>query len=1021
MEHNNNNYWRSIDELNQSPAFVEESSKEFAEDLPIEETLNAENLTLASNRRDFLKIFGFSLGAATLAACNKTPIKKAIPFLDHPEEMSPTIANYYASTYFDGYDYASILVKTREGRPIKIEGNNLSSVNKGAINARVQAAVLGLYDQTRLQNPTIDNKPANWTAFDESAKAALSEAISKGEVALLTASVISPTTQAAIDALLDAYPGMRHVQYDSVSYAGILDANQESFGLRAIPSYRFDNAKVIVGIGADFLGNWISPVEYTHLYTQTRKLNPENPVMSRHFQFESGLSITGSNADFRATYKPTNEGVVVGNLYNAVAALVGQAPINVPKMELAGNLISLAAKELVNAKGSGLLVCGSNSKSVQILVNAINNMIGALNNTLSFDRVANLKKGSDASFNKLISDIENGTVSGLITMLVNPVYDSPNANFASTFNKLAFRLHIGEQASETASASNFVAAAHHFLESWGDAQPYSNIFSIAQPAIAPLFETRQAEATLLALANKDVEIHDLMQQTWKNGPLANNNLGFTASWRQTLHNGVLELASSARQITFSGNIANASADLPKPSTGLDLLLYEKASIGDGRMANNPWLQELPDPITRTCWDNYLAIPKKIADELKVKDGDHLSVSANGHSVEVPALVQPGMNPETVALAIGYGRKVSGVVGTDLGVNAYPFQTVSENRLMFAGDVKITKTGGFTQMAQTQTHHTIEGRDIVKETTLSAYQSDKASGNVRPYVVVKDEHGHSKKVSPTSITLWQEYDYEGHHWAMAVDMNACTGCGACVVACQVENNVPVVGKDEVIRRREMHWIRIDRYYKFQDDAGSAVTKEVEYNKIADYTNVQVVFQPLMCMQCDNAPCETVCPVLATVHSDEGLNQMVYNRCVGTRYCANNCPYKVRRFNWFNYFHNTKFYSNPAQNDLGRMVLNPDVTVRSRGVMEKCTFCVQRIQAGKLEGKRQGKRPADGAIKTACQQTCPANAIVFGDLNDKNSEVYKLFKNERSYAVLEEINVLPSVNYLTKVRNNELNQA
>jgi molybdopterin-containing oxidoreductase family iron-sulfur binding subunit len=452
-------------------------------------------------------------------------------------------------------------------------------------------------------------------------------------------------------------------------------------------------------------------------------------------------------------------------------------------------------------------------------------------------------------------------------------------------------------------------------------------------------------------------------------------------------------------------------------------------MGNGSQANNPWLQELPDPLTRTCWDNYLTISKKTADAKGIKDGDIVKVEANGYSVEVPAIILPGQMANVFGLAIGYGRTSAGKAADSVGVNAYPFTTTKNGvRHNMASGVSVTKTGKSTQLAQTQTHHTIEGRDLVKESTLEAYIKDKAAGNIRPMMTVRDEHGKFEQKRPSSIKIWEGYEYNGHKWAMAIDLNACTGCGACVVACQAENNVPVVGKDEVIRRREMHWIRIDRYFSYHNSyktnpklAGGvekeAITKEKEYNKITeeDFENIDVVFQPIMCMQCNNAPCETVCPVLATTHSEEGLNQMTYNRCVGTRYCANNCPYKVRRFNWFNYFYNDKFYLNPTQSELGKMVINPDVTVRARGVMEKCTFCVQRIQAGKLDGKRQGKRPEDGSIKTACQQTCPANAIVFGDVNDTNSEVHKLFKNERSYGLLEEVNTQPSVNYMTKIRN------
>jgi molybdopterin-containing oxidoreductase family iron-sulfur binding subunit len=484
-------------------------------------------------------------------------------------------------------------------------------------------------------------------------------------------------------------------------------------------------------------------------------------------------------------------------------------------------------------------------------------------------------------------------------------------------------------------------------------------------------------------------------------------------------------ANPVSSVAYKGFDASVALGITAgKADGLDLVLYEKLSLGNGAHASNPWLQEMPDPISKACWDNYLAVNVKTARENNWKDGDMVKVKAGSVEVEVPVLVQPGMHPRTVALAVGYGRTEVGVAGKGIGVNAFALVQAGSHRSSIVSGVQVSATGQTTELAQTQTHHTIEGRNIVKETHLDRYVADHTDGNVRPYVTRKKADGTYEKVYPgksrNAITLWQDRDYEGHHWAMAVDLNACTGCGACVVSCQVENNVPVVGKQEVINRREMHWIRIDRYYAFVED-GERIDKENDYERIGTGDQVDVVFQPVMCMQCDNAPCETVCPVLATVHSDEGLNQMVYNRCVGTRYCANNCPYKVRRFNWFSYIDNPKFNTNPSQTDLGRMVLNPDVTVRARGVMEKCTFCVQRIQAGKLDAKREGRGVNDGEVKTACQQSCPAGAIVFGDLNDPESEVSRLFLNERSYGVIEELNVLPSVNYLTKVRNRDTAKA
>ncbi len=1006
-------YWRSVEELNASPQFIEESSKEFAEEIPVDELLSENSLNLNANRRDFLKVFGFSVTAATLAACTKTPVKRAVPFVQQPEEMSPSIPTWYATTYSDGYDYASIIVKTREGRPIKIEGNTFSGISQGGVNARVHASVLGLYDNARLQHPTKSGKITGWETLDSEVGAQLAEiSAAGGAIRLLTGSIVSPTTKKIIGDFKAKYPTASHVVYDAISQSGMLEANKATFGSAVLPTYHFDKAEVIVGIGADFLGNWISPVEFTKDYIKNRKVSKANPTMSRHIQLETILTVTGSNADQRATYQASKEALVVTNLYNAIAALAGAAPVDTTAYDVAGNTIKSAAKELWAARGKALVVCGSNDAAVQTLVNAINQLLGSYGTTLDMSVPSYLRQGIDADMVNLVKEMNEGKVGALIMHGVNPAYDYHDSKaFLTGLEKTKLTVSVSQFTDETASKSKYVAAASHYLESWGDAEPAKGYYSMQQPAISPLFDTRSFEETLLAWTGNKTSVYDYLKANWKSN---SNELDFGAFWRKALHNGVAENAAPGSQPAFSANVAAAAAAIKIESAEVELVTYEKMGIGNGAHAGNPWLQELPDPISRACWDNYLAVSMKYAKDNALSDGDIVKVEANGYSVEVPVLIQPGTFAGTVALAVGYGRTAAGKTGTNIGANAYPFRKGASVK------VNISNTGLKTQLAQTQTHHTIEGRNIVKETTLDRYKENAADGNIRPYVNVKQEDGSTKKVYPgisrNAVTLWDRRDYEGHHWAMAVDLNACTGCGACVVSCQVENNVPVVGKEEVIRRREMHWMRIDRYYAFKTTGSDQkITKEEEYDNIQEGDNVEVAFQPVMCQQCDNAPCETVCPVLATTHSDEGLNQMTYNRCVGTRYCANNCPYKVRRFNWFSYVDNSKFANNPAQTDLGKMVLNPDVTVRARGVMEKCTFCVQRIQAVKLESKRNNRRPLDGEVQTACQQSCPSNAIVFGDLNDPDSAVSQLFLNERAYGVIEELNVLPSVNYLTKVRN------
>lgn len=1017
-------YWRSLDELNQTPEFTAEASKEFAEEIPVDELLSSDSLGLEANRRDFLKIFGFSLTAATLAACNKAPVKKAVPFVAHPEEMSPSIATWYATTFSDGYDYASVMVKTREGRPIKIEGNTLSGVSQGGVNARVHASVLSLYDANRLQQPMIAGKGVSWSEFDAQLTAKLSGLGGK-PIVLLTNSIISPTTRRILDGFKAKYPSTRHVTYDAISASGMLEANKNSFGVAALPTYHFDKADVILGVGADFLGNWISPVEFTRDYSKNRKVNKSNPKMSRHIQFESILTVTGSNADLRVTHQASKEGLVVANLYNAIAKLAGAATVNATAHDLAGNAIAATAAELWAAKGKSLVVCGSNDANVQLLVNGINQLLGNYGSTIDMAAPVYTRQGIDSDMETLLSDMETGKIGAVITSGVNPAYDYyKGAAFAKALGKVEVSVAVSEQNDETVQKAKFVAAANNYLENWGDAMPAAGKYSISQPTISKLYDTRSLDEVLLALTGNEASAYDAFKETWKGIFSSADATDFSSFWRTTLHNGVYETAVIASQPAFNGNVSAAAGAIKAEGAEVELVVYEKLGLGNGSLAGNPWLQEMPDPISKTTWDNYLAVSIKYARENGLNDGDIVKVAANGYEVEVPVLIQAGTYPGTVALALGYGRLNVSKAGLGIGANAYPFMSFNGSRSHLAGAVTVSKTGMKTALAQTQTHHTIEGRNIVKETTLDKYTVNPADGNVRPYVQQKQADGTFKKIYPginrDAITLWDKRDYEGHHWAMAVDLNACTGCGACIVSCQVENNVPVVGKQEVINRREMHWIRIDRYYAFNED-GMKIDQEKEYGMIQNGDNVQVAFQPVMCMQCDNAPCETVCPVLATVHSDEGLNQMVYNRCVGTRYCANNCPYKVRRFNWFSYTDNPKFYTNPSQSDLGKMVLNPDVTVRARGVMEKCTFCVQRIQAGKLDAKRQSRGVNDGEIKTACQQSCPSGAIIFGDLNDPNSEVSQLFLNERAYGIIEELNVLPSVNYLTKVRNTNSTQA
>ena len=1001
----NKKYWKGLEEYNNTPDFVKNNKNEFAEPLPIEDVLNEAGLSTVTPRRDFLKALGFGLGAVTLAACQTAPIHKSIPYLVKPEEVTPGIPNYYTSS-FNGQ---SILVKTREGRPIKIEPNpNAGEFNCGT-DARAQASVLDLYDVSKLKAPVLKNEETTWAKLDGFVKTELAKAQASGKKIRLVASTVnSPSTNAVIAQFVAKYPAAKLVQYDAVSYTGIIQANQNSFGKAVLPKYNFDKADLIVSFSADFLGTWISGEEFTAQYTANRNYKSlASKKMSRHIQFESGMSLTGTNADTRVPVKLSEEGPALIALYNAIT---GQS---LPGGTLGNNttadkVIKLAAKELTQNKGKGLVVCGSNDVSTQILVNAINAAIGSYGTTIDLDNPCYLYAGNDAEFNGLVAEMSRGEVGAVLFLNSNPAYDSLDIKkFEAALKNVPTKISFADRADETASLCDAIAINHNYLESWGDANAYEGYYSIVQPTINPVFNSRQAEESMLIWADAPVkDYYQFVRSNWETKMLPALGL----KWNDVLEKGVINVApKTAAAYSFTQSVApvaasilNRSKELGKGGNQVELQVYESIPMRDGKNANNAFLQELPDPVSKVTWDNYVALAPKYAEKLNIKEFDVVSVKgANGYSIDLPVLIQPGQAQGTASIALGYGRTKVGKAGNDVGKNAFPFVSFVNGTMQYASSVTITPTGGFYELAQTQTHHSFEGRAVIKEATFAAYLKDPAAGNE------KGEH--------KDYDLWDQYEKPGNNWVMAIDLNACTGCGSCVVACNVENNIPVVGRDEVRRRREMHWIRIDRYYSYETKDGD-VTKEKEIAKLEDLDHVSVVHQPMLCQHCDHAPCETVCPVLATVHSSDGLNQMAYNRCVGTRYCANNCPYKVRRFNWFNYWNDSRF-DNYLNNEFTQLVLNPDVTTRSRGVMEKCSMCVQRIQAGKLQAKIEKRPLKDGDIKMACQEACSANAIIFGDANDPNSEVSKALRSERIYYVLEEINVKPGIGYMTKIRNTD----
>ena len=1015
----NKKYWKSVEELNEKSSVVETlQQKEFAEEIPVDEFLGDKNSLDSSktSRRDFLKYVGFSTAAASLAAC-EGPVIKSIPYVVQPERIVPGVANYYASTIADGFDFASVLVKTREGRPIKIEINDLSKA-KGGVNARVQASVLSMYDANRVKRPMIEGRNVSWEEFDREVGSAL-DGVS-GDIVLMTQTYASPSTTKLIKEFSEKYPNVRHVVYDTVSESEALNAFQAKFGMRALPNYDFSKAETIVSVGADFLGDWQGG-GYDAGYAKGRV--PENGKMSRHIQFESNMSLTGANADKRYPVTPSQQKAVLAALYGYVSG--SSSTSNLPaKLD---DAVVKAASQLRKAGNAAVVVSGIPDENAQAIVLAINEVLGS--NVMNTENPRMIRQGNAEEVLQAVEDVKSGSVGAILMAGVNPAYSLPNGKeFAEALANVEVSLAFSMKPDETAELCKYVAATPHYLESWQDIQYTASDFALMQPTIRPLFDTRQFQDCLLKWSGNDMSYHEYIKDTWSSS---------ISSWNTALHDGVFQAESPVQietgESTGSVDISGAVSQLSGASeaSGMELTLYTKASMGDGQQANNPWLQEMPDPLTRASWDNYLTISKADAEALGLENenvangglnGSYANISLDGVVVEnVPVIIQPGQAKGSVGLALGYGKKAAIQKEMQVGVNAYPLY----KDLNAVQSVTIEKAPGVHEFACVQLHNTLMGRgDIIKETTLEIFNTkDVEEWNSVPQVSL--DHVEKPVTSP-EVDMWDGFDRSiGHHFNLSIDLNACTGCGACVIACHAENNVPVVGKSEVRRSRDMHWLRIDRYYSSEDSfiddldkkedisgLGSSLSEFGELEEPAD--NPQVVFQPVMCQHCNHAPCETVCPVAATSHGRQGQNQMIYNRCVGTRYCANNCPYKVRRFNWFNYAENEEFDYH-MNNDLGRMVINPDVTVRSRGVMEKCSMCIQKTQKTILDAKRDGREVEDGEFQTACSAACDKGAMTFGDINKEGAEIRDKKEDDRMYHLLEYVGTKPNVMYQTKIRN------
>jgi Fe-S-cluster-containing dehydrogenase component/anaerobic selenocysteine-containing dehydrogenase len=948
---------------------------------------------IPASRRDFLKLCGFSFATAAMVGCS-SKISRVVPYAISPIEMTPGEALYYASSYVNGSDYCSILVKTRDGRPIKIEGNPESGITKGGTSARVQASVLDLYDMSRSHGPSKNGLKTDWNQIDEEISGQLKKiAEEKGTIVLLTPSVFSPSTEAIISGFLNKYNGCEWIQYDAISYSAILEANKITFGKEVIPDYRFDIADTVVSFGADFLGTWLSPVEYTGQFCSGR--DPDKN-MNYLIQLESNLSLTGSNADRRIQIKPSQEAAILLNIYKEIIKVVENRDIDAPVSPV--DVIGIT-KKLLLSRGKSIVISGSNIRQVQLIVNEINRALGNIGKTILFRSYLRTHRAIGADMEALVKKMREGSVKALLFWNVNPVYTWYDRDaFTEGLSKVELTISLSGSTDETNKLVRYICPDNHYLESWNDAEAKKDMFSLMQPVINPLFDTRQMTDSLLKWSGSEMKSYDFIREYWVRNLMKRQSeySDPVEFFDHTLQKGIFEpsvpVADTSGEkdrfhiVPFDPSSLKAGKNEQEGIA--EIVLYETVAIGEGRQANNPWLQELPDPVTRICWDNYASVSPRQAGENVLFDGDIIRIG----EIELPVHIQPGQAYGTLGIALGYGRAVSGKVGTGVGKDAWPLQSAVTGSILYTRDLdKIVKTGKTYTFAQTQTHHSMEGRAIVREAGLNEYRKEQTAGN--------ELHAYNTE---RARSLYKDRVYPHHHWGMAIDLNKCTGCATCVIACQAENNVPVVGKEEVVRVHEMQWMRIDRYFTGNDD------------------DPEVVFQPVFCQHCQNAPCENVCPVAATTHSSEGLNQMIYNRCFGTRYCNNNCPYKVRRFNWFNFTSAGTISGNLRDKEgmtdnLRRMVLNPDVTVRAQGVIEKCSFCIQRIQAAKLNAKKESRALKQDEVQTACSQSCPANAIVFGDMNDKDSRLNKLIASGRRYNLLEELYTRPSVNYLTKIRN------
>jgi MoCo/4Fe-4S cofactor protein with predicted Tat translocation signal len=986
-----NQYWKSLDEKYQTPEFLKTLENEF-QSSPLKSEEGKDGLA----RRQFMKLMGASV-ALSAAACVRRPVQTIIPYNKRPAEIIPDLPNYYASSWFDGTQGFGLVVKTREGRPLYVAGNTEHPLNGKGISARASAHILSLYDPDRIKGPIFNSlnpkKRRNGIAADakwEQIDPKVGEQLKKGGVALLTSSYPSEHTQSLTSAFLGKFSGKKYV-WDTMTTESLREAQKISYGTAVVPHYHFEKSLLTVSLDADFLGAYLSPVHFSRDFDKSR--NPEGKKMSKLISFHSVPNLTTLNADDGYPVAASQQlGLALSLLQRVLAGKGSGLTAELKKFALtdeqlgfASGTLTSVAKELLENSGESIVMAGgvqcesANGLNLQLVVNWLNSALGNEGRTITSQGAYQGLEGSSADIFELVKQIDDGKVKTLIIHGLNPMYSLPESlNLEERLNKVEMVITTSNWMDETSRFANVVAPAGHPMENWNEFEFVNGIHTIQQPTVRPLGETRSFEDSLIAWSKaagsevtSEASFFDYLKKK------VSGSLGSEKAWYEYLQKGFRgEESHSGSARTLSSSAASQIEPVETKVDGLELVIFPTSHMTDGSLANVSWLQELPDPVSKIVWDNVLTLSPKTAKDMGIKDGDIVTVDVNGASLKVPAYIQPGQSNKVAGLALGYGRDAGMELAKGVGVNAAKLIQAIDGKLLYSAlPAKVTKTGSKIELAITQGHNSMEGRQIVAETTFKNYKEGKTG-----------IHRHQ------IFSIWGQHKYDGHKWGMSIDLNTCTGCSACMVACQSENNIPVVGKKYVLQGREMHWIRIDRYYS------------------GDESSPDAVFQPVLCQQCENAPCETVCPVVATVHSDEGLNDMVYNRCVGTRYCSNNCPYKVRRFNWF-------YYDGHHRKENLHMALNPDVTVRTRGVMEKCTFCVQRIKEGKNTAKDENRPLKDGEITPACAEVCPTNAIVFGDLNDKDSRVSKMFASQRQYTLLEEVNAAPRVRYMAKIRSTD----